>query len=178
MKKQTLKLENLYKQYARPLYYYLLKLSGSEQLAEDLTQETFVRATIKIHSYEGEEVRAWLFKVARNAYIDEWRKQKRRKSIFLLSLFNTKEEMMSPYGIPDESILDKELNQELEDLLKYLPEQYRSIIYLREYEAFSYKEIMDTLLLSEDQVKVTLHRARKRLASIAKQKGWEYDRME
>lgn len=175
MKHRTLKLGNLYQQYARPLYYYLLKLCGSAQLAEDLTQETFVRATIHLHTYEGEEARAWLFKVARNAYIDEWRKQKRRKSIFLLSLFSQKEEMISPYGVPEDNILTEELNEELEDLLQYLPEHYRSIIYLREYEAFSYKEIMDTLQLSEDQVKVTLHRARKRLSHIAKQKGWEND---
>ncbi len=76
-----LKLENLYKQYAKTLYFYLLRLSGSKQLAEDLTQETFVRATIHLNEYEGEEARAWLFKVARNAYLDEWRKQKRRKTI-------------------------------------------------------------------------------------------------
>lgn len=98
MKKHRLQLEHLYKQYARPLYFYLHKLCGSEELAEDLTQETFVRATIHLHTYDGEEVCAWLFKVARNTYLDEWRKRKRRKSIFLVSLFNPKEEMISLTG--------------------------------------------------------------------------------
>ncbi|MGG0669733.1 sigma-70 family RNA polymerase sigma factor [Lederbergia citrisecunda] len=171
-------LENLYKQYARPLYFYLLKLCGSKQLAEDLTQEAFVRATIYLHTYEEEEARAWLFKVGRNAYLDEWRKQQRRRSIPFISGFTAKTEMISPYGIPEESLLTQEQNEQLEELLKYLPEQYRSIIYLREYEEFSYKEISDALQLTTDQVKITLHRARKRLVSLAVKKGWQYDGME
>lgn len=165
--RNQLKLENLYKQYAKTLYFYLLRLSGSKHLAEDLTQETFVRATVHLNEYEGEEARAWLFKVARNAYLDEWRKQKRRKTISLLSIFSSKEDMISPYGIPEDSLLMQETHQQLEDLLGFLPEQYRSIIYLREYEEFSYKEIMEALQLTEEQVKVKLHRARKRLAILA-----------
>lgn len=175
---KKLKLEDLYKKYAKDLYYYLLKLSGSPQLAEDLTQETFVRATIYLNNYEGEEAKAWLFKVARNAYLDEWRKQKRRKTFPLLSILSPKEEMISPYGIPEDSLLTQEEQQRVEDLLSFLPEQYRSIIYLREYAQFSYKEIMETLQLTEQQVKVTLHRARKRLASLMEKKGWSYDGME
>ncbi|MDF2556539.1 MAG: polymerase [Bacillales bacterium] len=177
MRKQ-LKLENLYKQYAKTLYFYLLRLSGSKHLAEDLTQETFVRATVHLNEYEGEEARAWLFKVARNAYLDEWRKQKRRKTIPLLSIFSSKEDMISPYGIPEDSLLMQEKHEQLEDLLSFLPEQYRSVIYLREYEEFSYKEIMEALQLTEEQVKVKLHRARRRLAILAEKKGWYYDRME
>lgn len=176
--RNQLKLENLYKQYAKTLYFYLLRLSGSKQLAEDLTQETFVRATVHLNEYEGEEARAWLFKVARNAYLDEWRKQKRRKTIPFLSIFLSKEDMISPYGIPEDSLLMQETQQQLEDLLGILPEQYRSVIYLREYEEFSYKEIMEALQLTEEQVKVKLHRARKRLSSLAEKKGWYYDGME
>lgn len=177
-KMRTQKLEDVYKKYAKPLYFFLLKLCGSTELAEDLTQETFVRATIHLHRYEGEEVRAWLFKVARNTYIDEWRKQKRTRFISKYLLFTAKEEMISPYGIPDHELLNQELNQQIVELLQCLPEQYRSIIYLREVERFSYKEIMEALTLSEDQVKVTLHRARKRLMSLAEKKGWEDDRLE
>ncbi|WP_042220942.1 sigma-70 family RNA polymerase sigma factor [Oceanobacillus manasiensis] len=176
--RNQLKLENLYKQYAKTLYFYLLKLSGSTQLAEDLTQETFVRATVHLHTYEGEEARAWLFKVARNAYLDEWRKQKRRRTLPLFKIFSVKEEMISPYGLPEDALITKETHEQLEDLLEFLPEQYRSIIYLREFEEFSYKEMMEALQLTEEQVKVTLHRARTRLASLAKRKGWNHDRME
>lgn len=175
---EKLTLEDLYKQYAKTLYYYLLKLSGSPQLAEDLTQETFVRATIHLVEYDDEEAKAWLFKVARNVYLDEWRKQKRRKTFPVFFIFPSKKNMISPYGIPEDSLLIQDTYKQLEDLLGFLPEQYRSVLYLREYADFSYKEIMETLQLSEEQVKVLLHRARKRLAELAQRKGWYYDGME
>lgn len=59
-----------------------------------------------------------------------------------------------------------------------MPEQYRFILYLREYHSFSYQEIMEALQLLEEQLKVTLYRARKRLVQLAEKKGWEYDEMD
>lgn len=165
-------LDQLYRSYAKPLYYFLLKMSGSSHLAEDLTQETFVRATVSLSFYEQEDVRAWLFKVARNAYLDEWRKRQRRKWVPFADYLFSKNEMISPYGLPEEEVLLEEEKEDLLNLLGYLPEQYRTIIYLREYETFSYEEIQETLDMSESQVKVTLHRARKRLSLLAERKGW------
>ena len=171
-------LDELYRQYVKPLYFYLLRLCGSAEVAEDLAQETFVQATIYLDTYDNERARAWLFKVARNVYLDEWRKQQRRKNNPLFQLFLRQKEMVSPYGLPEEALLQQERSAKMEDLLSYLPEQYRSILYLREYQSFSYQEMMEALHLSEQQVKVTLHRARKRLAELAEKKGWEDDTVE
>lgn len=176
MKNQQL--EELFKLYSKPLYYFLWKLSGSSHLAEDLTQETFVRATISLHTYQGEQARAWLFKVARNIYIDEWRKRKRRESIPLVNRFKPAEEMISPYGLPEDTALAQEQRDDLNMLFDYLPEHYRTILYLREVAEFSYSEIATAMDLSVDQVKVMLHRSRKKLETIAQQKGWHDDRME
>lgn len=176
MKNQQL--EQLFKLYSKPLYYFLWKLSGSSHLAEDLTQETFVRATISLHTYQGEQARAWLFKVARNIYIDEWRKRKRRESIPLMNRFKPAEEMISPYGLPEDTALAQEQRNDLNMLFNYLPEHYRTILYLREVAEFSYSEIAIAMGLSVDQVKVMLHRSRKKLETIAQQKGWHDDRME
>lgn len=176
MKNQQL--EQLFKLYSKPLYYFLWKLSGSSHLAEDLTQETFVRATISLHTYQGEQARAWLFKVARNIYIDEWRKRKRRESIPLMNRFKPAEEMISPYGLPEDTALAQEQRNDLNMLFNYLPEHYRTILYLREVAEFSYSEIAIAMELSVDQVKVMLHRSRKKLETIAQQKGWHDDRME
>ncbi|TFI43344.1 sigma-70 family RNA polymerase sigma factor, partial [Diaphorobacter sp. DS2] len=66
-------------------------------------------------------------------------------------------------------------NEKVADLISSLPEQYRSILYLREFESFSYSEIRETLDLSENQVKVTLHRARKKLAQLADEQ-WREER--
>lgn len=176
MKNQQL--EQLFKLYSKSLYYFLWKLSGSSHLAEDLTQETFVRATISLHTYQGEQARAWLFKVARNIYIDEWRKRKRRESIPLVNRFKPAEEMISPYGLPEDTALAQEQRDDLNMLFDYLPEHYRTILYLREVAEFSYAEIATAMDLTVDQVKVMLHRSRKKLETIAQQKGWHDDRME
>lgn len=178
MSNRKVYLDELYRQYVKPLYFYLLKLCGSPEVAEDLTQEAFVQATIYLDTYDNEQARAWLFKVARNVYLDKWRKQQRRKNNPIFQLFLRQKEMVSPYGLPEEELLQQEREQSMEDLLTYLPEQYLSILYLREYQSFSYQEIMEALHLSEQQVKVTLHRARKRLAELAKKKGWEDARVE
>ncbi|QDQ00385.1 sigma-70 family RNA polymerase sigma factor [Lysinibacillus fusiformis] len=167
-------LEKLYEKYARSLYYFLLKMSGSVHIAEDLVQETFVRATVSLSFYEEEDVRAWLFKVARNTYLDEWRKQKRRRTIPFAHLF-WKDEMLSPYGLPEEDFIVQENVGDVQTLLKYLPENYRTILYLREYEQFTYQELQEALDLSEGQVKIMLHRARKRFVEIVKKNGGLYN---
>ncbi|WP_241654856.1 RNA polymerase sigma factor [Sporolactobacillus shoreae] len=166
-------MDELYRNFAKPLYFYLLKLSGSPHLAEDLTQETFVRATISLSSVQHHEnIRAWLLKTARNAYLDEWRKREKRKWIpFAESLLNQRE-MLSPYGLPEDEAIKAENQKDVERLLSCLPEIYRSAIYLREIEGLSYTEIQKALDLTEGQVKVTLHRAKKKLAHLMESKSW------
>lgn len=173
-------LEDLFRHYAKPLYFYLLKMTGSETTAEDLVQETFYRATVSLTVTKMADMRAWLFKVARNAYIDEWRKRSRWKWLpFREEVF--RESYISPYGQPLETLLASEMAGDITDLMSYLPENYRTILYLREFEQFSYVELGQALGLTESQVKVTLHRARKRLQQLAEKQGWrrdEYDKMD
>ena len=167
-KKRRESLDELYRTYAEQLYYFLLKLSGSPTAAEDLVQETFVRATISLHQVEGSSARAWLYKVARNVYLDEWRRRKRWSWV----PFFQDTEMISPYGVPEEEMDRVEESQMLAEILYRLPENYRAIIHLREIEEMSYEEIAQTLDMTEGQVKVTLHRARKKLQELGeKQKG-------
>ncbi|RFB17278.1 sigma-70 family RNA polymerase sigma factor [Bacillus sp. HNG] len=161
-KERNEKLDDIYRRYAEPLFYYLLRMSGSSTLAEELVQETFFRATVSLSFYKYEDVKPWLFKVARNTYLDEWRKRQRWKWV----PFYDKGDMKSPYGIPEDEMVSKENLDELTDLLDLLPENYRTIIYLREFAEFSYEEIQEAMEMTESQVKVTLHRARKRLQTL------------
>jgi RNA polymerase sigma factor (SigM family) len=170
-KQRNEKLDDIYRHYAEALYYYLLRLSGSPSLAEELVQETFYRATVSLTFYKHEEVKPWLYKVARNTYLDEWRKRQRWKWV----PFFEKDEMTSPYGVPEVNVVNKENSEELNELLNLLPENYRTIIYLREMADFSYEEIRDAMELTESGVKVTLHRARKKLQQLSeKWKGEDY----
>ncbi|BAC13254.1 sigma-70 family RNA polymerase sigma factor [Oceanobacillus iheyensis] len=175
MKKNQL--EEIYIKFAPSVFQYAYQLSKSKQVAEDLTQETFLQATIHLHTFKDESVRSWLFRVTRNAYIDEWRKKVKRQHIWFHKLLPQKE-ILSPYGLPEQELLGKEISQNITQLLQFLPENYRTVIYLREFEEFSYHEIMQTTELSENQVKVTLFRARKRLQQLVIKKGWYNERME
>lgn len=170
-KKRRDDLEMVYLNFAKPLYYYLLKLTGSAHMAEELVQETFYRATLSLDLYAGGEVKSWLFKVARNAYLDEWRKQKRWNWVPFYETLTNSTELVSPYGVPDEELQSKITGETVGDVLALLPESYRSILHLREYEQFTYEEIASALDLSPSQVKVNLYRARQRFKQLVEKLG-------
>lgn len=164
-------LEIVYLHFAKPLYFYLLKLTGSSHIAEELVQETFYRATLSLDLYEEGQVKSWLFKVARNAYMDEWRKRKRWNWVPFYDALSNSSKLVSPYGVPDTVLSSKEMRREVSHVMEMLPENYRSILYLREYGQFTYEELGETLDLSAEQVKVTLYRARKRFKQLAEKVG-------
>ena len=69
--------EQIYKQSVQKVYYFLLRLSGDENLAEELTEETFYQAFLHIDRFKGEcEIDTWLCQIAKHQFIDEIRKQK------------------------------------------------------------------------------------------------------
>ncbi|WP_416148707.1 sigma-70 family RNA polymerase sigma factor [Salipaludibacillus sp. HK11] len=166
MGKQTKKLEDIYLTHAKSLYYYLLQLSGSPEVAEDLLQDTFVKATISLDFYKNEEVKSWLFKVARHAYFDYWRKRKRWEWVPFVELVHIKEQVFHPYETPESYVIEKESSEHIQKIYGLMPENYRTILFLRDEEEFTYKQLAETLELSDNQVKVTLHRARKRFNEL------------
>ncbi|WP_261178585.1 RNA polymerase sigma factor [Anaerobacillus sp. CMMVII] len=108
-----------------------------------------------------------MFKVARHAYLDEWRKRKRWEWVPFIETVHKRNEMLSPYEQPEDYAMSRESESEMDDIYKQLNETYRTILYLREKEELTYQEISAVLDLNENQVKVTLHRARKRLHDLA-----------
>ncbi|ALC84426.1 RNA polymerase [Bacillus sp. FJAT-22090] len=171
-------LEVIYLAFAKPLYFYLVKLTGSDTMAEELVQETFYRATLSLDLYEGGQVKSWLFKVARHAYMDEWRKRKRWGWVPFYDYLSNSKELVTPYGVPEDDMKIKELTREVKDILILLPENYRSILYLREYQQFSYEELASTLDISLNQVKINMYRARQRFKLLASRLGKDFERGE
>lgn len=147
-------------EYQQPLYRYLYRMCGSREVAEELLQETFYRAMLSLSIQDARQARAWLYKVARLLYIDWLRKQTSEKSMLenIRRLFSASSRTYEP----ETMYRQKEDKQRAEWILQQLPERMRTILYLREIEEFSYQELAETLAMSLDQVKVTLHRARKK----------------
>lgn len=131
-------------------------------LAEDVTQEVFVR--LWDHRDEIDEARApaWLIRVTRNVCIDTLRRQQLRRGLFSDD-FDELSDSGAIMPSPEEDAESNDFQVHLKRCLDRLPEPYRSIVILREIQDHKYEEIGDALDLPLNTVKVYLHRARKML---------------
>ena len=162
----------LIRRYERPVFALLFRMVRDRELAEDLSQETFIKALNAIESYRPEfKFSSWIFKIANNAAIDHLR----RRELDTLSLdgsphAETPEAMQATalqIGARQESPLDtveaKELGSEIEEAIGRLRPEYRSCILLRHVEGRAYEEIAEMLDLPLGTVKTYIHRARNEL---------------
>jgi RNA polymerase sigma-70 factor, ECF subfamily len=162
----------LIRRYERPVFALLFRMVRDRELAEDLAQETFVKALNAIESYRPEfKFSSWIFKIANNAAIDHLR----RRELDTLSLdgsphAETPEAMQATalqIGARQESPLDtveaKELGSAIEAAIGSLRPEYRSCILLRHVEGRAYEEIAEMLNLPLGTVKTSIHRARNEL---------------
>lgn len=158
-------LEAVYRHHMNEIYHYLLRLSGHPQTAEDLLQDTFLRAYEYLDSYQGQKIRPWLFKVAHNIYVDWYRREKRQ--------IQTDPGLMAQiYPLtdlgPESELLYKESFNLWMAAIRILPEKGRQVLLLRDYYEFSYQEIAEILNVSLVNVKVTLYRARQSVREVMK----------
>lgn len=154
-------IERLYGELAPRLYRYLRRLTGSNGLAEDILQETFLRG-IEHLLVSGRTLEpAWFFKVARHYYIDLLRREGR-----IESGGPAKVEHVAGTDTPDTLWEAKERRQAVQEVLNELPESYRTVLILREFEELSYRDISEVTGMTMEQVKVTLYRARRRFRQL------------
>jgi RNA polymerase sigma-70 factor (ECF subfamily) len=162
----------LIRRYERPVFALLFRMVRDRELAEDLSQETFVKALNAIDSYRPEfKFSSWIFKIANNAAIDHLR----RRELDTLSLdgsphAETPEAMQATalqIGVRQESPLEaveaRELGGAIEAAIGRLRPEYRSCILLRHVEGRAYEEIAEILSLPLGTVKTYIHRARNEL---------------
>ena len=162
----------LIRRYERPIFSLLFRMVRDRELAEDLAQETFVKALNAIESYRPEfKFSSWIFKIANNAAIDHLR----RRELDTLSLDGSPhaetpeaiEATALQIGDRQETPLDavesKELGGAIEAAIARLRPEYRSCILLRHVEGRAYEEIAEILSLPLGTVKTYIHRARNEL---------------
>jgi RNA polymerase sigma-70 factor (ECF subfamily) len=162
----------LIRRYERPLFSLLFRMVRDRELAEDLAQETFVKALNAIESYRPEfKFSSWIFKIANNAAIDHLR----RRELDTLSLEGSPQ-AETPEAIeatalqiggrqesPLAEVEARELGGQIEAAIAQLRPEYRSCILLRHVEGRAYEEIAEILSLPLGTVKTYIHRARNEL---------------
>jgi RNA polymerase sigma-70 factor (ECF subfamily) len=162
----------LVRRYERPVFSLIYRMVRNRELAEDLSQETFVKVLNAVESYRPEfKFSSWVFKIANNAAIDHLR----RRELDTLSLDGSPHaetpEMIEAtalqVGNQGESPLDeveaRELGGAIEVGIQKLRPEYRTCILLRHVEGRSYEEIAEILNLPLGTVKTYIHRARNEL---------------
>jgi RNA polymerase sigma-70 factor (ECF subfamily) len=149
--------------YQAPVYNLCYRMLGSAPEAEDASQETFMRVYKHLGDYDAEQkLSSWVLAIASHHCIDRLR----RRRIIWLPL----EDVLPPRAEihdtarPEESVVEKESNAEVRDLLQKLPPDYRLVITLRYWQDLSYAEIAQIMGSTESAVKSRLHRARRIMA--------------
>jgi RNA polymerase sigma-70 factor (ECF subfamily) len=165
----------LIRRYERPVFSLILRMVRDRQLAEDLSQETFIKALNAIGSYRPEfKFSSWIFKIANNAAIDHLR----RREVDTLSLDGapnaTSREDIEATALqvgdkgetPLAELEARELGTAIERAIGQLRPEYRSCILLRHIEGLAYEEIAQLLDLPLGTVKTYIHRARHELRGM------------
>jgi RNA polymerase sigma-70 factor (ECF subfamily) len=147
--------KHLYETYAADVYRFSLWLAGEGADAEDITSETFVRAWSRRDSIRTETLKAYLFAIARNLYLEGRRKSERHTVL--------KDVHPDPAPGPDRLLETRMELQQVWEVLRNLPEDDRAAFVMRAEHGLSYEEIARVLGLSLSSAKVKVHRVRRRL---------------
>ena len=148
----------LYKEHARKVYKYLFSLCHNEDLAEELTQETFYRAVYSIDTYNGScNISVWLCQIAKHILYQEFEKRKKSLSEPL------NEEIQSEADSPENRMILCEEKLDLFKALHLLDEPMREVMYLRLTGEFSFREIGEIFSKDETWARVTFYRGKQKI---------------
>lgn len=154
------------------LYTAAMRMTRNRADAEDLVQETYLKAYRAFGGFEqGTNLKAWLYRILTNTYINQYRAKKRRpeqteiedvEDLYLYRRLGGLEAARTGRSA-EEEVLDTFTEAEVKEAIEALPEQFRLAVLLADVEGFSYKEIAEILDVPIGTVMSRLHRGRKAL---------------
>ena len=157
--------EQVYDLYFRDVYRYILKLSGSEHVAEEITSDTFFKALRSIGKFRGScDMRVWLCQIAKNCYYTYLRKEKHTTPLEELP------ESVGSADTPEELIGAREEARQIQAILHDLPEPYREVFSLRVFGELSFSQIGQLFGKSDSWARVIFFRAKTELRRRADEK--------
>ena len=154
-------LEILIQKYLKIIYNFVYSHTQNESVAEDLTQETFIKAWRHLGSFDNtKSFKAWLFKITKNNLID-WLRQKKKTTFLSLDENHSLEETITALNrldyVSEETLEHIETTQQLIQAIDQLPEKYRVVVTKYYQEGKSLKEISQMLQLPFNTVKSHYH---------------------
>jgi RNA polymerase sigma-70 factor, ECF subfamily len=155
----------LVRAYQGPVYNLAYRMLGTPMEAEEAVQETFLRVYRGMKSYDPQQkLSSWILAIASHYCVDRLR----RRRMTWLSLEDAPAAALAETTseAPERGFLDREKEQEMQQLLSSLPETYRVVLVLRYWQDLSYEEIAEMLGSTESAVKSRLHRARELMADF------------
>ena len=167
--------------YMSALYAAAMRMTRNPTDAEDLVQETFTKAFAAFHQYRpGTNLKAWLYRILTNTFINSYRKKQREPQTVSddeLEDWYLYSKMAGPGAEPsaETAVIESLPDEEVQEALASLPEQFRIAVLLADVEGFSYKEIAQITEVPIGTVMSRLHRGRKalekRLWDVVRERG-------
>ena len=155
-KGDTAAFEQLIKMYQHAIYYLCRRMTGTHQAADDIAQETFIKAYFALSTFkEGFGFYGWIRKIAVNASLNYLKAIKREEPLG--------EKDPSITALPQDELQKREAEQLFHEALEALPSDQKAVFVLRVHEDQSYREIARTLRISNGTVMSRLNRARQKL---------------
>ncbi len=150
---------SLVERYWDRLYRWLYHLTHDQHTAEDVAQETFLKAFVNLGTFAaGSNFRAWLFRIAHNLFLNQRRAARTRQPF--------PDELPDPDEGPVEQVLSKEAMQQVARAVGRLPNEFRSAFLLRVEEDLSFRQIADVLGITEETARWRVFKARQKLLSV------------
>ena len=162
-------------QYAPQLFSTALRMTRNRSDAEDLVQETYIKGWRSFHTFEeGTNLRAWLFRIMTNTYINKYNAKKRKgtevelddvEELFLYKRLGSIDQSQLSSSAEDQ-MLELFTDDEVKNALESLPEDFRIPVLLSDVDGFAYKEIAEMLEIPIGTVMSRLHRGRKAMQKM------------
>lgn len=159
----------LMSRYENKLFRYIMRtVKVNQQTAEDILQDTFIKAYRYINSFDPSlKFSSWIYRIAHNESISYWRKN--QKNVDFVSIDKEENGLANTlvrYESTDSEVLEKERQEIISEAIGQLPEKYRDVLVLRYLEQKDYEEISDVLQKPIGTVSALIHRAKNKLKSL------------